>query len=122
VHADVAAGLAALAFVEEFGGDDDVLGEVLGHAAAHHEQAGVLAGELDVGEFAEVLAGVEGDLATAFFDGLGLLEDDAEAGGAVRERGDEDRDALLEGGLDDRLVLGVVLDEVGWSTRRARRR
>ena len=44
---------------ENFGGDDDVLGEVFGNAAADHEQAGGGIGDLDLGEFVEILGGVD---------------------------------------------------------------
>lgn len=108
VHADVAAaGFATLAFVEQFGLPRRCLGRG-GDAAAQHEQACVLAREFDVGQFAEVLAAVDGDLACAAFDRFGLLGDDAEAYAAVAEGGDEDGDALLVAGLHDGFVLGVL--------------
>ncbi|MNQ97091.1 hypothetical protein D3C85_1127220 [compost metagenome] len=44
---------------QDLGADDGVLGEVLGHAAADHEQAGDAGGDLDVGQFAEVGDGVQ---------------------------------------------------------------
>ena len=47
---------------EDLGADHGVLGEVLGHAAADHEQAGGAGLDLDVGQFAEVGDRVEGDL------------------------------------------------------------
>ncbi len=81
---------------EDVGGDDDVLGEVLGDAAADHEQAGGGVGDLELGDLVEVLGGVDGDLGLVLT--LVLVGDEAEAGGAVGEGGAEDGDVLLVGG------------------------
>ena len=78
---------------EDVGGDDDVLREVLGDAAADHEQAGGGVVDLEFGDLVEVLGGVDGDDRLAL-TGV-LVGDEAEAGGAVGEGGAEDGDAFL---------------------------
>src|SRR5205823_6278809 len=73
---------------EDVGGYDDVLSEVLGDAAADHEQAGGRVGDLELGDLVEVLGGVDRDVRLAL--ALVLVGDEAEAGGAVGEGGAED--------------------------------
>src|SRR5579871_5255206 len=46
---------------EDLRGDDNVLGEVLGSAAAEHEEASGRIGDLELRELVEVLGGVDGD-------------------------------------------------------------
>jgi hypothetical protein len=80
---------------EDLRADDSVLGEVLRHAAAHHEQAGDAGGDLDLGQFAEVShAHRSSDRACPPPSARLLVLDETEAGGAIENAGHEDRHAL----------------------------
>src|SRR5258708_379854 len=68
---------------EDVGGYDDVLGEVLGDAAADHEQAGGGVGDLELGDLVEFLGGVDGNAGLALAGVMVGYE--AEAGGARGE-------------------------------------
>jgi len=101
---------------EDLGGYDDVLCEVLGNAAADHEDAGGGVGDLELSDLVEVLGGVDGDHRLALA-GV-LVGDEAEAGGAVGECGTKDGDVLLVGGEDDGVARAglrgsALLDEIG---------
>ena len=86
-----------------------VLGEVLGHSAADHEQAGLLEGQLHPGEFQEVPGAVQGHAPP----GAGrLVQHQAEAGGAVAEGRAEDGHLLLEGRPDDAVRPQAAVLEV----------
>ncbi len=91
---------------EDFGRDDDVLGEVLGGTAAEHEESGGGVGDFELGEFVEVFGGVDGDHRLSLT--CVLVGDEAEAGGAVGEGGDEDGDVLLVGCEDDGVDTAVL--------------
>ena len=93
---------------EDFGADDGVLCEVLGGAAADHEEAALGAVHLDLGKFEEVGHAVDADIGLAFFLTQPLVLADAEAGAAVAEGGDEDRHAALVAGLDEAVFLHAV--------------
>src|SRR5204863_4559529 len=78
---------------EDLGADDDVLGEILGHAAADHEQAGGGVLDLELGELVEVPAAVPaGAGAVAAVDHVG---DKAEPGGTVGKSRAEDGHVAL---------------------------
>ena len=101
---------------EDVGGNDDVLGEVLGDAAADHEEAGGGIGDLELGDLVEVLGGVDGDHGLTLA-GV-LVGDESEACGAIGECRAEDGDVLLVGGEDDGVATAclrglAVGDEVG---------
>ena len=88
-------------FAEDFGADDGVLGEVLGGAAADHEEAALGAVHLDLGELEEVGHAVDADIGLAGLFAEPLVLADAEAGAAVAEGGAEDGHAALVAGLDE---------------------
>ena len=93
-------------YAEDLRGDDDVLGEVLGGSAAEHEEAGGGVGDFELGELVEVFGGVDGDHRLALT--CMLVGDEAEAGRAVGEGGDEDGDILLVGCEDDGVDSAVL--------------
>ena len=101
----------------DVGGDRDVLGEVLGHAAADHKQAGVLLPGFPERQFQEIFHAVDGDF--GFFAALLLVGDQAEPRRAVAEGGAEDRDLLAIGFKDNAVVslasnalqIGAHLDQ-----------
>ena len=93
---------------QDFGADHRVLGEVLRHAAADHEQAGDARLDLDVGQLAEVGHGVDHHIGAARLGPFLLVLDQAEPGRGVDEGGAEDRHAFFIGGLDQATgLLGV---------------
>ena len=97
---------------EDFGADDGVLGEVLGHAAADHQQAGGAGLDLDVGQLAEVGDRVEHHVVAAALHRVDLMLDQPEAGRAVDERRAENRHVMLVGGLDQAVgLLGIAVGE-----------
>jgi hypothetical protein len=94
---------------EDLGADDGVLGEVLRHAAADHEQARDARRDLDVGQLAEVGDRVQHHVGLALGHALLLVLDQAETGRGVDEGRAEDRRAFFIGGLDQRAgLLGVA--------------
>ena len=95
---------------EDFRADDSVLREVLGNAAADHQQAGGARLDLDVGQLAEVGDRVEHHVVAAALHRVDLVLDEAEARRAVDEGRAEDRHVMLVGELDEAaLLLGVAL-------------
>jgi len=97
---------------EDFGADDGILGEVLRHAAADHEKAGRLGGDLHVGQLSEVGDRVDGHVRPPRLDPFRLVLHQPEAGRGVGKGGAEDRRVLFERGLDQRArLLGVPVRE-----------
>ena len=90
---------------EDFGADYGVLCEVLGSAAANHEEACLRCCHLDFGEFDEVGYGVDAEVFLAFLGAFPLVLADAEAGAAVAEGGAEDWHATFVAGLDEAVFL-----------------
>ena len=84
---------------EDFGADHGVLGEVLRHPAADHEQARVAGLDLDLRQLAEVGDRVDHHVGLAFLEALDLVLDQPKARRAVDEGRAEDRHALLVGRL-----------------------
>lgn len=100
---------------QNLGGHDDVLGEVLGDAAADHQKAGDRIFQFDLGDLVEVLGGVNGDDRLA--GTVVLVGDQTEASGAVGEGRAEDGYVLLIGSEDDGVDAAggrglAVLDQV----------
>ena len=93
---------------EDLGADHRVLGEVLGHSAADHEETGRSRLDLEVGQFAEIGDGVEDHVGPPRLHRVDLVLDQAEAGRAVDEGRAEDRHVMLVGELDQAVVLLAV--------------
>lgn len=96
-------------FTQDLGADDRVLGEVLRNAAADHQKARRPRLDLDFRELPKILHRVDGEVRLGM---LHLVENEAEAGAAVREGRAEDRDVMLEGRLDEGLLLDAVPGQV----------
>lgn len=89
--------------------NNDVLRKVLRHAAADHEDAGLVVLDLDFGQLAEVLDRVDGDVIVGV---MPLVVHQAETGGAVRESRAEDRHAFLVGFVNDGVLVEPLLLDV----------
>ena len=94
---------------EDFGANDGVLREVLRGAAADHEQARGAGLDFDLGQFHEILHGVDGHVLVGV---LPLVLADAESRAAVGECRAENGHSALIAGLDEAVFLhGVALAE-----------
>ena len=84
---------------EDFGADDDVLGEIFRDAATDHENAGGGVFDFELRQFVEVLGAVHGHV--RLVAASMLMRDHAEAGRAVAEGRAEDGDIALPGFVHD---------------------
>jgi hypothetical protein len=97
---------------EDFGANDGVLDEILGHAAADHEQAGGARRDLDVGQFAEVGDGVDHHVRLAGLGRSTWCLTRPKPAERIDERRAEDRHVMFVGKLDEAVFLLAMLGQI----------
>jgi len=92
----------------EFGVDAELLGPVARDAAANGEDAHFFCGHHGVGEFFEVLEGIEAEERAVVALAAVFVEGEVEAEFGIGEGGDEDGDVSFVGGAENAAAGGVL--------------
>jgi hypothetical protein len=95
----------------EFGVDAELLGPVARDTAADGKDAHFFGGEHGVGEFFEVLEGIEAEDGAAIALAAVFVEGEVEAKFGIGKSGDEDGNVAFEGGAENAAAVGVFVEK-----------
>ena len=96
---------------EDFSADDGILDEVLGYAAADHQEAGRPCLDLDIREFSEVRHGVDHHIGLASLCAVDLMFDQAKTSRTIDKGRAENRHVMFICQFDEAVVLLAILRE-----------